>query len=168
MTARGQQGQVLLHQLRAEGVGVGIDALFSRRPAHGKAVIETLAPARHGGFEKTRIALAQRDKGLGRRGVEHGHALRTGQQRAQPQTPGGIAVQSQTSKRVRVAGSQQGVGLGLIQHQPRLLTDQTRSTYSAIVRSDENDPMAATFKHAFRAQAAGSLYSTSTRVWVAQ
>jgi hypothetical protein len=44
---------------------------------------------------------------------------------------------------------------------------QTFSTYSRIVRSDENGPIAATFLIAHSAHAALSLHSASTLPWVA-
>ena len=148
MAAGSQQVQVFIGELRSEGVSIGIDALAAIGPAHGQAVLEAIAAPRNSRLKEARLALREGHHRLA--SGQHTDRLGARQKCPQPQAPCPVGMQTQDGERIRVAGTQQRVEVGLLQHrsQPKLLTDQTRSTYSAIVRSDENQPMPATFNTA--------------------
>ena len=102
-------------------------------------------------------------------GIQQPDLRRPGQQHTHPQPTTVVRVKAQPSEGVGVAACEKGVEVGVCEHRQvfKLFTDQTRSTYSAIVRSDENGPMPAMLRSARSAQAVRSANNVSTLAWVA-
>jgi hypothetical protein len=156
------------------GQGTGIGAQRQQRavPVLELVLVErTRAHARHEGRPEAQLVVHRVESAVP--GIEVAHhrgAPRVG--RPDGETHAGHTllldrVRAQDFLDVQLVGIAQAAQLVGAQHRAfqvqRLRTDQTRSTYSSMVRSLEKPPMPATLSIARSAQAASSRYSASTR-----
>ena len=160
------------------GQGTGIGAQRQQRavPVLELVLVErTGAHARHEGRPETLLVVHRVATAVP--GVEVAHhrgATRVGRPDGEAHAGHALLldrVRAQDFLDAQLVGVAQAAQLVGAQHRAfqvqRLRTDQTRSTYSSMVRSLEKPPMPATLSIARSAQAASSRYSASTRPCVA-
>mmetsp|Transcript_21602 Transcript_21602/g.51265 ORF Transcript_21602/g.51265 Transcript_21602/m.51265 type:complete len:788 (+) Transcript_21602:524-2887(+) len=126
VTPLGKGLQFVVTQLRVEGIGVGIDALPAAVPAHRQPVVEAVLAPRHLGLEEAAAALLERDDLLVAGSIQQRHLGRSRQQRPHPEPTVVVRVQTQPPEGIGMAASQQGVNVGVVQHQFSSAIWQTR------------------------------------------
>ncbi len=93
-----EEMQVVVVDQRAEGIGVGIDAVVAIGPLHGQAVVEVRLAARNGAFPQAGgVALRKLGGALAGGGIDDGDARCTGQHRAHHSLPSASACRPSTA-----------------------------------------------------------------------